>query len=274
MLELTNKSEWKKVDSPFLNSENIPALIEQIKQTWDSDILQELTSEYMYHQGSLYESTFAAFPHLIAICEASHDHSFRFDTLLNLSITLSEFGGDAELNSIFKSSKCKEEVVHEIKQSFKNSLKKLNPIASSLMEHVQEKEEDEKRYFLLALAVANHIYKVSSILWRYSTNEEYECCCPECEEPLILWNEKGRLVLYTEDPVFKKNQKKYPVEPALLQESAFSKTIAAGKNYEWLSYYIHALNIDSMKTTINYLFGKTTCPYCKTGFDIFDNLSE
>ena len=273
MLDVNNIEEWRKIDSPFQNSEDIPLLITKLRNTLDKEILVELTSEYMYHQGSIYESTFAVFPHLIEICESCKDLNYRLETLLYLSVDLAGFNGETELISIFENSKCTLETVSDIICSFKESLKKLNPIAESLMEFIVEKEEYEKRYFLLALAVANEIYQVSAILLRYSGNEEYECCCPNCKEFFFLWNEDGELFLYKEDPVFKKGQSKYTVQSSSLSEADLSRQIIADKNYELLSYYIEKLNIESLKTTINYLFGSTICPHCKTKLDIFENIA-
>jgi hypothetical protein len=273
MLDLNNLEEWEKIDSPFQNSEDIPLLVKKLKQTLNKEILIKLTTEYMYHQGSLYESTFATFPHLIEICESNNDLNYRLETLLNLTIDLAEFNGETELKSTFENSKCNLEIVNDIICSFNNSFKNLNPIAESLMNLIVEKEEYEKRYFLLALAVANEIFQVSTILWIYGDNEEYICCCPNCNKKMFLWNEDGKLVLYVADPVFNKKQNKYLVQPSSLNKSDFSSKISSDKNYEWLSYYIEKLNIESLKTIINYLFGNTTCPHCKTKFEIYENIS-
>lgn len=272
MLDLNDLETWNKIDNPFHNSKNIPLLIKKLKQTFDKEILAELIFEYMYHQGTLYEATFATFPYLIEICESSNDLNYHLETLLNSTACLAEFNEKDELEAIFENSKCSFETITDIIGSFREAFKKLNPIAESLMNKILEKEEYEKRYFLLALAVANEIHQVSRILGTYSENEEYECSCPNCDEPFFLLNEDGKLFLYTEDLVFNKKQNKYLVQPSSLSESDSSSQISADKNYEWLSYYIEKLNIESLKTTINYLFGHSVCPHCKTKFAIFENI--
>lgn len=272
MLQLNDKTEWDKLDSPFRNSAEIPKLIEKLAKTFDHDLLVEITTEYISHQMSLYEITFATFPHLIAICENTDDPTFRLQTLLDVSVVFSDYGGDEEMDAIFANSKCEASTISEIKKAFKEAFKKLNSIANSLTHYILRQDDSEKKYFLLALAVANEIHPVSDILWRYHENEEYECCCPKCDELFVLWNEDDRLVIYKEDPVSEKAQEKFPVQPSSLSPANFSETISANKNYEWLSYYIHSLNIESLKTTVNYLFGKSNCPYCKAEFNVFENI--
>jgi len=102
MLDVNNIEEWRKIDSPFQNSEDIPLLITKLRNTLDKEILVELTSEYMYHQGSIYESTFAVFPHLIEICESCKDLNYRLETLLYLSVDLAGFNGETELMLLSK----------------------------------------------------------------------------------------------------------------------------------------------------------------------------
>ncbi|MGE8380559.1 MAG: hypothetical protein ACN6PN_19475 [Sphingobacterium sp.] len=272
MLSLNDNIQWGKLGSPFGNSEEVPELIEKLIETAEIDLLVEITTEYITHQMSLYEVTFAAFPHLVTICENSHDKAFQLETLLSTAVMLSEYGGDHEIDSIFANSKIQKDQIDDLKSAFKTAFKKLKPLAHSLEEYVLQKDESERKYFLLTLAVAYECYFVASILWRYHENEEYECCCPNCDETLILWNEDNKLVLYKEDPVFIKEQEKFAVDPSSLSPLDFSETIFSDKNYEWLSYYIHSLDIIPLKTTINYLFGTTHCPYCKMEIGVFENI--
>ncbi|MFV0469099.1 MAG: hypothetical protein ACK5MK_09265 [Dysgonomonas sp.] len=273
MLNLNDINEWKKLDSPFDNSEDIPSLIEKLKQTFDKEILNELTSEYMYHQGSLYGVTFATFPYLIEISESTINQDYRLETLISLSVILSEFGGKTELKSIFLNSKCKKETIEDIIKSFENSSQKLHPIALSLMEFIETREEYEKKYFLLALAVANEIYQVSTIFWRYAESDEFECCCPNCKDIMLISKDskKDEFFLHKEYP-FEKNATKFTIEPKIIDKSNFSERISFDKNIQWLNYYIEKFNIKSLKTVIKYIFGNTNCPNCNTKFKIFDNI--
>lgn len=272
MLPLTEISEWKKLGSAFNNSEEIPELIQKLSETFDIDLMIEITTEYISHQMSLYEVTFAVFPYLIELIEKAEDHEFKLETFLYTMAIFSEYGGDGEMDFIFLDSKCDPEKIVEIKNTFNNSFGKLNQIAVLLEFDILKKDEYDKRHFLTALAVSNRIFEVSSVLWRYSENEEYICTCPSCGESLTLWNENDRLVQYKEDPVFVKDQEQFPVEPATLSKAEYSKTIISEKNYQWLSYYIDKLEVESLRVIINYLFGKTTCGYCRTEFVVFENI--
>ncbi len=272
MLALNNRMQWEKLDSPFRNSGELPELIEKLAKTFDLGLLVEITTEYITHQMSLYEVTFAVFPYLIKIGENTEDKTFQLETLLSTTVMLSEYGGDNELEAIFSNSKCSPEQIIEIKFSFKEAFRKLKHLVSYLEGDILPRDESERKYFLLALAVANEIYSVSSILWRYHENEEYGCGCPNCDETFILWNEEDKLVLYKEDPVFTKDQEQFAIHPSSLMPSSFSKKVSPDKNYAWLSHYIDSLGITSLKTTINYLFGTAQCPYCEAEFEIFENI--
>ncbi|MFD2970227.1 hypothetical protein [Sphingobacterium bambusae] len=271
-LPLHKHSIWEQLDSPFRNAAEVPAVLEELSITFDPDLLVEITTEYITHQMSLYQVTFAAFPHLLATCESAEDRDFRLQALLDITVMFAEYGGDAEMEAIFLNSQCKLDRVNEIKTAFKEAFKRLKAIVHSAENDILQKDESERKYFLLALAVAYEIYPVAAILWRYHDNEEYECSCPHCDETFTLWNEADKLVIYKEDPVFTKTQQAYAIQPAALLPSCFSKTITADKNYEWLSYYIHMLNITSLQKSIDYLFGKANCPYCETEFDVFENI--
>ncbi|BAP31482.1 uncharacterized protein CHSO_2445 [Chryseobacterium sp. StRB126] len=272
MLPLTEISQWKKLSSAFNNSEEIPELLQKLSETFDIDLMIEITTEYISHQMSLYEVTFAVFPYLIELIEKTEDHEFKLETFLYTMAMFSEYGGDEEMDFIFLDSKCDPEKIVEIKNTFNNSFGKLNQIAVLLELDILKKDEYDKRHFLTALAVSNRIFEVSSVLWRYSENEEYICTCPSCGESLTLWNENDRLVQYKEDPVFVKDQEKFSVEPAVLSKAEYSKAIISEKNYQWLSYYIDKFEVESLRVIINYLFGKTICGYCYTKFEIFENI--
>lgn len=272
MLQLTETSEWKKLGNAFNNSEEIPELIRTLSKTYDIDLMIEIITEYISHQMSLYEVTFAVFPYLIELIEKAEDHKFKLETFLYTAILFSQYGGDEEMDFIFLHSKCNPEKILEIKKAFKDSFEKLKQIAVLLENDILQKDEYDKRHFLIALAAANNIFEVSSVLWRYSENEEYVCSCPGCKESLILWNENDTLIQYKEDPVFVKDQEQLPVVPASLAQKESSQTIISEKNYQWLSYYIEKLEVESLKTIVNYLFGKTSCGYCHTEFVVFENI--
>ncbi|HEX6429001.1 MAG TPA: hypothetical protein VF008_14995 [Niastella sp.] len=275
MLTLAALDTWKLLENPFGNSEDIPALIEKLDNSFSAEILNEICWDYIYHQNSLYEATFATIPYLVSICEKADDPYNKMSTFINIGIILSEMDANDELLlQIFSDSIVDRETVNAIISSYKSALKQLPAIGQSLFNMVPELDEDDKRHFLVALATVHERYDVAKVFCTYSGNDEYMCTCPHCDTEFYIWNKENELVLYTQDPVFKKNQPDFPITPRPLSIAQSFENISIGPNYEWLVFYINHLGIYSLQPVIGYLFGETQCPECKTSFDIFDAVSR
>jgi len=275
MLKLTDIDTWTKLTSPYDNSRDIPVLIEQLEKTYSEKTLDEICWEYIYHQQSLYEVTFAAFPYLLDFCETATDFSFKLKAFINLGLILSELDADdILLTQTFDNSNLDTTVIEDIVESFKASFQKLKQIGKSLFETVIKKDESEKRCFLSAIAVANENFKVGKVFSTFMENDEYMCSCPECDTEFYLWNKEEKLVLYIQDPVFDKKQVGFPVVPKSSVDIRPSEIILSDNNFEWLTFYIDKLKINSLKSIVNYLFGQINCPECGDKFNIFNAITD
>ena len=275
MLKLTDIDSWTKLTSPYENSGGIPVLIEQLGNTYSGKTLDEICWEYIYHQQSLYEVTFATFPYLIGFCETTTDVSFKLKAFINLGLILSELDADdILLTQTFGNSRLDIDVIKALIESFKESFQKLKQIGKSLFETVVKRDESKKRCFLSAIAVANENFKVGKVFSTFMENNEYMCSCPECDTEFYLWNEDDRLVLYIDDPVFDKKQVGFPVVPKSSLDIKPSEIISSDNNIGWLTFYIDKLKIDSLKSIINYLFGEINCPECSEKFNIFNAIVD
>lgn len=274
MLDLNNTEEWRKLENAFDDAVKIPDMIKKIIETPDREVLVELTTEYLSHQTSIYEATFAAFPHLVQICERLQEPDDRLNMFLDLGLLLKDFGGDAEMVTIFKNSKSSPEIVSDLMESFRISFKQLKPIAASLMEYVKGEDDETKQYFLISLAVAHEVFFMSSVLWRYNDNTEYDFFCPHCKKLVVLLNEPGQDVLFVQNdyPSSKGGEERFPAHPATIDRKDFSAEILPGNSYQWLSYYIDELSIDTLRVVVNYLFGDVDCPHCQKNFNIFERI--
>ncbi|GEM_PF-1974948 len=275
MVKLDEIKTWEKLNSPSVNSGKIPALIKELNIAYSSQILDELCWECIYHQNSLYEVTFAAVPYLIDFCESTNNKGHKLDLFLNLGVILCELDRNENLlYDTFKNSKYDKETIKDIIETFKISFEKLKSIATSLFDFIIEKEEIKKRYFLASLAVAHKNFKMAKVFSVYSENEEYICNCPKCNEEFYLWNVEEKLILYTDDPVFNKNQEEFLIQEKLQENIKSSHIITENNNLEWLTFYIEKFNIFSLKSIVNYLFGEIDCPKCKSRFEVFDAISQ
>lgn len=268
MLNLADLATWEKLESPFENAQEIPALIEQLTNSFSIDILNDICWEYIYHQNALYQSTIATVPYLVAICEKAEDHNYRMATFINLGAILCELDTeDLYLSQLFDDSDIDPETVKTIMASYRDAFKKLNGIGASLFDMVPEMDEEDKRYFLAALATAHERYDIARVISTYSGNDEYMCSCPSCDSEFHLWNEQDKLVMYAQDPVFNKDQPGYPITPR-------SQDKPGDERFDWLVTQIDKLEIHSLKPIAGYLFGEARCPQCNTLFDIFPAVSD
>lgn len=274
MLPLTALETWKQLENPYGNAEDIPALIEKLECSFSTEILNTICWEYIYHQNSLYEATFATIPYLVSICEKSGDPNFRNETFINIGVILSEMDiDDSLLLQTFDESIVDKEVLNDIIDSYRNAFKRLHAIGQSLFDVVPGMEEEDKRHFLAALATANERYEVAKVFCTYSDNDEYMCSCPDCDSEFYVWNKDSSLILYTEDPVFKKEQPGYSITPRSLNAVPSIENISITNHFEWLLYYVNRLEIQSLKPIIGYLFGEAICPECGGSFEVFDGVS-
>jgi hypothetical protein len=275
MLPLTALDIWKQLENPFGNSENIPALIGKLNNSISTEILDEICWEYIYHQNSLYEATFATIPYLVSICEKNASPDYKMATFINLGIILSEMDAKDELLlQIYSESTVDRETVNSIISSYKSSFERLKEIGQVLFDLVPEMDEEDKRHFLVALATCHDRYNLAKVFCTYSSNEEYMCTCPHCVTEFYVWNVDNQLILYTQDPVSNKNQPGYSITPRSVSIAQPFENISMRTHYEWLMFYIDHLDIESLKPVIGYLFGETKCPECKTNFDVFDAVSD
>ena len=270
MLNLTDLDRWSQLNSPFGNSEDVPTLINQLENTYSEEVLDEICWEYIYHQGSLYQVTFAALPYLIDICEKSANLNFKLKAFSNIGVIIAELDSeDILLTQTFEKSTLDKSIVSDIIETFKQSFQKLENIGLSLFKFILEQDEIEKRYFLITLAALNKKFKVAKVFLTFIYNDEYICVCPKCNNDLYLSNEDDTLVMYIDDPVFNTNQEKFLIQPRSSTQIIDEKNKLAN-DFEFLTFYINKLKINSLEHIVNYLFSETKCPICETEFQIFE----
>jgi hypothetical protein len=275
MLPLTDLDIWKQLENPYGNSVEIPSLIERLENSFSLEILDEICWEYIYHQNSLYEATFATIPYLISICEKSDDPNYNMTTFFNIGVILSELDVTGRLLSqTFAKSAVDKKIVDAIIASYVKAFEKLKTIGHNLFDIVTEMDEDDKRCFLAALATAYERYDVAKVFSTYSGNDEYMCTCPDCGSEFYLWNKGNRLILYLQDPVFNEEQPGFSITPIPFSEFPSIQNITTTNHFEWLCFFIDHLEIQSLKPVIGYLFGETECPECNGNFNVFEAVSD
>ncbi|MCU0446642.1 MAG: hypothetical protein MUE85_17180 [Microscillaceae bacterium] len=273
MLALSNKTLWQELDNAYGNSEEIPALIQQLQKEYSQKLLNEICWEYIFHQNSLYQATFATIPYLIELAEKVENITHKWEFFINLGLIIADFDYQSPdyLQDLYANCSFIQVVINDIISSYQNSFKKLQTIANQLIDYTKTQDEAEKRYFLACFAVVNELYSVGKVFQTFDNNNEYMCVCGVCKSEFHLWNENNQLVLYLEDPIFNKKQKSIPIIPNRLKFSE-ADLLNKSNKYAWLKYHIHLLEINSLKNIVDYLFAEINCPSCENRFRVFEQI--
>ncbi|MCO6162560.1 hypothetical protein [Flavobacterium sp. NRK F7] len=261
MIGLEEVEIWKKLSSPFGNSEEIPQLLLQLSKTLDKKIADEIIWEYVYHQGSVYENTLATVPHLLKIIESSNNLEFNLDVIASLGVVLIDLDNDSYLKQIFQDNSLDENEKNRIQSAFMNSIETFKKLVIHNLQNTNVLDEESKRFYLISFLVTEKRHKEADIFKTFSSNDEYIFVCPNCEEETFLWNEEGILNAYSQDPVTNKNQKKLKID---LNTSNI--------NLEWLEKPIKTININSLKPLVPYFKGDIECHNCNKKSNVLDGI--
>ncbi|MBG6130343.1 hypothetical protein IWQ47_001574 [Aquimarina sp. EL_43] len=261
MIRLDELHIWKKLSSPYGNSEVIPSLIDKLSKTLDKKIVDELIWEHIYHQGSVYENTLATVPHLLKIIEKSDNIEFNLDIIASLGVVLIDLDNILYLEQIFKEHNLDEKEKNSIQITFIDAMEKFKSLVNDYARNTEVLDEESKRFYLIAFLVSIKRHKEAEIFKTFNINDEYIFVCPNCEEETFLWNEENVLNAYSRDPTTNKNQEKLRI---VLNESNVS--------LKWLEKPIGIMNINSLKPLIKYFKGDINCHSCNKTHNVFTGI--
>ncbi|MEN7551912.1 hypothetical protein AAG747_28620 [Rapidithrix thailandica] len=265
MLPLENPNAWNKLNC-LGKAEALPKLLLQLKEGEENEVLEEICWEYIYHQNTLYQSTVAIFPHLMEIAKYSQNEAFLLDLFLNLGIILAELDTEGlYLKAILQEQNNLDQTTQELLyRAFVSAFEEFAHLGERLQKHIYARDEETKRYFFMAYAVANKFYELGRVWNTYTENTEYRSICPGCSAEHYLWNESDKLVLYIQDPVTNKAQQTFDLLP-LEQQALASQAGEKG----WLYEHIVKFKINSLLPLVPSLLGRAICPGCGKNYDVF-----
>jgi len=262
MLNLDEIEFWRELESPYGNSEEIPFLIQKLLKTKSKETANELIWEYIYHQGSVYENTIAAFPHLVDLiknCKLGH---FKMDLILSLGIVLLGFD-DCLLNDFFHDDTFSAEIKTRIKDSFHESVKTFRLLVDESSLGLEFLDENEKRNFLITHLVTGMKHKEAEVFLCFSGNDEYMFVCPSCEAESFLWNEDNVLNSYDRDPVFNENKTKIDIE-----------NLNLSNELDWLEKLVDDFDVASLKPMMPFFKGQLRCHACSKSSGVFEGIKN
>lgn len=263
MLKLEPLHIWEKLSSPYGNSEEIPALLSELSKTYDKEIADELLWEYIYHQGSVYENTFATFPYLLKIACESDKLTFKLDIIVSLGVVLVDYDETSDLENIFEGSLLHTKNQEIIREAFLKAFQEFKEVVANSFAEANILEEADKKFLLATYLVTIRKHTEANIFINFSGNDEYVFICPHCKEETFLWNEDNILNAYVKDPVFHKEQKIHHIDIEKL-----SSALA------WFEDLVHQIDITSLKPLLPYLKGFLACPHCGKASNVFEGIKN
>jgi len=258
MLALSETNIWKELSSSDSNPEKLPQLLKQFSEHPSQERFDEI-HYYIYCQETLYQTTFAAFPYLIDVCQQTDNEELRWYTILNIGSILCELDNDGKyFQQLMHHETIDKKVMEDIVQSYLDSFKTFQLIVHSLLDTTASKDENDKKWLITTLAVAENMYQEGKAFSLFAIDEECSCCCPECEAEFYLEKKRNKLVLLDEE------ENDIVITPHLSSQTE--------PPYQWFNQYIHKLEIESLKPLVNDLFGVAVCPECNTKFNVFKGI--
>lgn len=264
---------WKEFSNPYGSSDELPALLQQLDNRFEQKLFDVICWEYIYHQGSLYQATIAAFPYLLKVIIKEENRAIQLDAYTSLGVIIAGLDeNEVHLNSIIEDNNYKldSQIKEDLYISFKKSCDKFFSLLPKFIDEVKEIAEDEKRYFLSVIALFKKSHFITDMLITFNGNDEYMSVCPNCNSEFHLWNEENKLNGYVKDPVFEKEQIPFEVIPKNIDRK--KATIQSDNYQEWMVAYIDLLEIYSLKEIITFLFGDIVCPTCKSKYYVLSSV--
>src|SRR6266568_7812722 len=245
-LEL-NSLSWGLLEDAYGTAEQIPRLLAELERA-SEEALSELFGR-VCHQMSVYSSSIAAFPHLIAVASKLKMHPSLQAEALCLA------GAICESHEF-------EQELHRSK--FAGALEAALPIATDLAQTSLRKSTDQNEaiYLLKSIAAFGQMQPLARVLEGFS-NEEFTLECPSCSAELYVWPCTEGLFVAAEDPVSHKQTERTFVStiPGLAREQA---------EFLWLEQQgLGTASLSGVRSTLPFLFGQASCPKCAHAFPLF-----
>ncbi|MBT2291548.1 hypothetical protein J7E73_20960 [Paenibacillus albidus] len=274
MLDLSSPV-WQQLQGPFGSAKAVPGLLKQLQADYAADVKDELYWEQLYHQDTIYSSTYAALPYLSELASQADDPKVKLDIyatcgtfVANQTVVNSgQFPGEFDRHD----PPLAEELIQAIYTAYLGAVDTLGKLSEEIILYAGAAEEDdsEKRYVLAADAAYRGDQAVAGMLLTYSEGDEYIAGCPTCHEDMYIWpNENGLgMTAYPDDPVFSSKEGGRVVEPSV------SGTARSGDDALARLWQAAVTIKDSqLLGQLPYLSGRVACPSCREPLEIWPEL--
>ena len=251
-LELSSP-RWGLLQDAYGTAEQIPQLLAELESA-NAESFNELFGR-ICHQMSVYSSSIAAFPHLIAVASRlAPDAEFHADVLCLAGAICESDDFERELHQ----------------SEFSGALMASLPSAVSLAEAalIDATDQNQAINLLKSIAAFGRMQELARVLEGFS-NEEFTLECPSCVAQLYVWPSPEGFFIAAEDPVTYGQAERTNVAPGVSTQSKRQNEL------RWLDKQSSGVEgLAEVRTKLPYLFGEALCPKCKHAFPLFDVLAE
>jgi hypothetical protein len=248
-LEL-NSPNWELLEDAYGSAKQVPKLLEELACA-NEDALSELFGR-ICHQMSVYSSSIAAFPHLVAIASKLEPATnLQAETLCLAGAICESHDFDQELHL----------------SQFAEALQSALPLATALAQTSLKMSADTNQaiYLLKSVAAFGQMQALARVLEGFS-NEEFRLDCPSCSSELYVWPCTEGFFVAAEDPVTHKQTKRTFVSPEAIQPKR-------QEELHWIEQQSSgAASLAEVRSKLPFLFGQASCPKCAHAFALFNVL--
>ncbi|MFC6648285.1 hypothetical protein [Paenibacillus rhizoplanae] len=274
MLDLSSPV-WQQLHGPFGSAEAVPGLLQQLQKDYTAEIKDELYWEHLFHQDTIYSSTYASLPYLSELARQSNDPEVKLDIYVTCGIFVANQqtvnSGQLPAEFAHQNPPLAEELVRGIYTAYLIAVEHLGELSEEIFRYAEaaQKDDQEKRYILAADAAYRGDRVVAGILLTYSEGDEYMVGCPSCYEEMYIWPNENSLGMtaYSDDPVFNGKENGQAVTP-----SALGSVSSEDSPLARLWQAAHAIKNGQLMEQLPYLTGKVNCPACGEALDIWPEL--
>ena len=248
-----NSPDWGRLEDAYGTADQIPQLLADL-ENGNEEALNELFGR-ICHQMSVYSSSIAAFPHLVAIASKLAANPRLQEETLCLAGAICE-------------SRDFEQELH--RSEFSGTARVAVPDAVSLAREALSKVTDTHAgiYLISSIAAFNRKQALARVVQGFS-DEEFTLECPSCSVYLYVWPCPEGLSVAAEDPVTHQQAKRTSVSKGVSGRSNRKEDLL------WLEdESVNVASLAGVRSKLPYLFGDAECPKCGHTFPLFDELAE
>lgn len=274
MLDLASPV-WQQLHGPFGPAGAVPGLLQQLQNEYATEVKDELYWEQLFHQDSIYSSTYAAMPYLSELARKSDDPEVKMDIYVTCGIFVTNQmtvqSGQFPFEFTHQNPPLADELVQDIYTAYLTAVEHLGNLTEEIFHYAESAQKDdlEKRYVLAADAAYRGDRAIAGILLTYSEGDEYNAACPSCYEEMYIWPNEDRpgMTAYPDDPVFSGKEDGQAVKPLALSSIGSEDGPLAR-----LWQAAHTIKNGQLMEQLPYLCGHVNCPACGETLEIWPEL--